>query len=856
MFYKFALLSFIFLVVACGSDQPEAETNEPVATADQQTQNTPETIHADFGDATAGYIRKDGFFDIFLDEESGRVYGSLPKPDANGVSLRFIYATGLTAGLGSNPIGLDRGAFDSGVIVSFRRIGSKIIAEQENWTYRASADRDVEKKAVRESFAPSFLWATEILETADTGHLLIDLSGFLTRDHFGVAGTLKNHPQGGTYTLAADRSLPDVSRAFAFPNNVELDAFMTFTSSAPGAEARATAADGRAVTLVQHHSFVRLPEPGFKSRRFDPRTGGIAVSHYDFSAPLDGQIVQQYARRFRLERKNPDGNSGPVKKPIVFYVDPGAPAQIRDALIDGALWWADAFEAAGFEDAYRVELLPEGAHPFDIRYNMIQWTHRQTRGWSYGGGVSDPRTGEMLKANVILGSQRVRQDRMIFEGLAGADKSGTGAADDPVEIALARIRQLSAHEVGHTLGFAHNFAASANDRASVMDYPAPYIKPTNNGGLDFSKAYGVGVGAWDIFSTKWLYSEFQPGADEAAELEKIVTEGYASGLRFVGDREARSVGTGHPHGAVWDNGADATDTLLETMQVRQIALQNFGTRSLRDGQPIADLNNVITPIYLYHRYQVAAAAKIIGGLEFGYGVKGDNSAAAKPVPASEQRHALKALLTTLAPSALELPDTIINQLTPPLGGFGIFSNANERLDSDTAPVFDVLAAVDTAADLTIGALLHPARAARLNAFDRRDPSSLGFTEMLDAIEAQAFQPPDRARLQPIAQIVQTRFVSSLMELSLNPSASPLVRADADAALSSIRARLRPNLSVSDASRTAHHKWLLARINAHLNRAAPETQPEVVPSDTPPGSPIGDPGIYETCWHCEAISPQN
>ena len=796
-----------------------------------------------FSDAISGLQHAPGFFDIYAGDN--KVLAALPAPDEDGLVLSMIYASGLTAGLGSNPIGLDRGAFDAGVILNFRKIDNKIIAEQENTRYRATADRPLEKKAVRESFARSFLWAGEIIEEGADGSLLVDLSSFLTRDHFGVVSSIKNNPRGGAYSLVGDRSFPDTSAALAFPDNVELDAFLTLSSSAPGSEARATAADGRDITLVQHHSFIRLPEAGYTIRKADQRAGSINVSYYDFSSPLNEPIVTELARRFRLERVDPAAASGPVKKPIVYYVDSGAPKQIQDALVDGAMWWAEAFEAAGFEDAYRVEILPEGAHPFDVRYNMIQWTHRQTRGWSYGGGVSDPRTGEMLKANVILGSQRVRQDRMIFEGLAGAEKSGTGTKDDPVEIALSRIRQLSAHEVGHTLGFAHNFAASANDRASVMDYPAPHIKPRSNGTLDFSEAYGVGVGAWDVFATKWLYSEYSGEQDAEAELDKLVDEAYRSGLRYVADREARSVGTGHPYGAVWDNGEDAADALEETLRVRQIALRNFGAGSLAEGRPLSDLNAVIVPIYLYHRYQVAAAAKVVGGLEFGYPLKGDPRPAAKPVSAREQRAALDVLLRTLDPQFLDLPDAVLNQLTPQInGGFG----SGETFEADTGPVFDGLAAADVAADLTLSALLHPQRMARLAEFYRRDEDTLGMEEMLDAIEEAVFVESGAAREQAIVETVQTRFANSLMALSVHNGAPGHVRAEAEARLYSLTARLL-------SEPTNHATWLAGRIEAHLARGADKTSMIVQPTEAPPGSPIGgatfgDGPAYETCWHCE------
>ena len=825
----FSVFFALFLLASCGQADKGAKSGG---------------ASGDFERATKGLTHKPGFFDLYTG--SNQVLAVLPAGDEEGLVLSMIYATGLTSGLGSNPIGLDRGAFDSGVILNFRRAGDKLIAEQENTRYRATADRPLEKKAVKESFARSFLWSGSILAETEDGKLLVDLSDFLTRDHFGVVKSIADNPAGGNYAVAGDRSFPDTEAAFAFPDNVELDAFLTLSSKGPGRETRATAADARDVTLVQHHSFIRLPAPGFKTRTADQRAGSINISYYDFSSPLDEPIVTELARRFRLERVDPAAASGPVKKPIIYYVDSGAPQQIQDALIEGAMWWADAFEAAGFEDAYRVEILPEGAHPFDVRYNMIQWTHRQTRGWSYGGGVSDPRTGEMLKASVILGSQRVRQDRMIFEGLAGADKTGSGAADDPVEIALARIRQLSAHEVGHTLGFAHNFAASANDRASVMDYPAPDIRARRNGTLDFSKAYAVGIGDWDIFTTKWLYTEFAETADEAEGLGEIIEDAYGKqGLRYIADGEARSVGTAHPYGSVWDNGEDAAKALRDTLKVREIALENFGSRSLSEGRPVSDLNAVIVPIYLYHRYQVAAAAKSVGGLDYTYALKGDDNSTVKPVSRATQVRALEALLATLDPAALDLSDRVLNQLLPQINsGFG----GGETFRGRTGPVFDLLSAADVSADLTMSAILHPQRAARLVAFNRRDPNALSLEEVIEAIEEASFAPVEAPRHEAIANTVQARFAKALMSLSTHPDASSAVRAITESKLYELNARL-------SGAGNDHAAWLGGRIEAHLGRGRDEEGAIQARTPTPPGSPIGsaiftDGPAYETCWHCE------
>ncbi len=839
---RHTILRLIVLVLAsaCAREEGAAQnTAENVAAAAQSGAWTDDSVR--------DFTRKDGFLTLFTDETGGKVYAIFPPADEDGVVLRAIHAAGLTSGLGSNPIGLDRGLFDDGSLIAFRRIGDRLIAEEENWTYRATSDNPLERKAVRESFARSFIWSEKVTATGPNGESLVDISGFLTRDALGVVRALKNHPRGGNFSIAEDRTFPDAANALAFPDNVEFDSFLTLTSHDPGTEVRATAADGRAITLIMHHSLVRLPDEGYTPRAFDPRSGAIDVPYYDFSAALSAPITRSLARRFRLERVDPAAASGPVKKPIVFYVDSGAPPQIRDALIEGASWWADAFAAAGFEDAFRVEPLPEGAHPRDIRYNVISWTHRQTRGWSYGGGVSDPRTGEMIKGSVILGSQRVRQDRMIFEGLAGADKSGSGAADDPVELALARIRQLAAHEVGHALGFAHNFAASSNGRASVMDYPAPWVTVSDDGSLDFSKAYAVGIGEWDKTAAKWLYSQFAPDTDEQAALDKILSDAYASGLRFIADSEGRSISTANPYASVWDNGEDAVAALKETMAVRAIAFKNFGARAIADGAPMSQLRSVIVPIYLYHRYQIAAAAKLIGGYDFAYKTKGDGLPAGSVVAADKQRAALAALVDTLDASALILPQDLLDRMTPAMGGFYGVARG-ERFDGDAHPMFDLASAADAAVSLTIEVLLNPSRAARLVEQRRRDPAALGFNEVLDAIDAKLFAPTATPGGQALMNAAQDRFVSSLMALSLNEEAAPAARALAESKLRAIANRLGPTLFSGQQSRE-HNAWLQSRIEAHLERPAAAAAIVSPDADVPPGSPIGA-AMMETCWHCE------
>ncbi|WP_427452659.1 zinc-dependent metalloprotease [Litorimonas sp. WD9-15] len=766
----------------------------------------------------AGLEHREGFINLHVDKKTNRVLARLPKPDKDGVSLRMIHSARLTAGLGSNPVGLDRGWGESGRIIVFRRMGDKMIVEGENLRYRAAPDNPLEARAVRESFARSFLAALPITSDMRKGPL-VDMTDFLTADSLNLVQYLKDAEQG-SFSVAKDRTFVDMKNTFAFPDNVEIDVFFTLSSADAGREVATTAANGKDVTLIQHHSFVRLPEAGFESLKADPRAGSIEEVHYNYSAPLSAQIETRFARRYRLE-KDAEGN---VIDPIIFYIDGGAPEPIRSALVEGARWWEEAFTAAGFPGGYKVEILPEDAHPLDIRYNTVQWVHRQTRGWSYGGGVSDPRTGEMLKGHVNLGSLRVRQDRMIFEGLAGAAKTDSGDADDPVQLALARIRQLSAHEVGHALGFAHNFAGSSDDKSTVMDYPAPDVRVTN-GELDFSNTYGVGVGPWDMFTTDWLYGEHTKN-----ERDALVKAAYASGLTYVADPEGRSAGTGHPQGSVWDNGADAAATLDEVMAVRRIALDKFGPNNLVGGRPLSDLNAAIVPIYLYHRYQTAAATKPIGGMTFGYGVNGDTTPAAEIVAPAEQRKALTAVLKTLDPAALDLSDETLKHLTPALSSFSFADSDRELFRSTAAPTFDVIAAADTAANLTFDALLHPQRAARLVEFNRRDSQNPGLEEVLRTTQRQLMSAGSRGRTAEIAQAVRTRYAYSLMELA-DADVNAAVKSRVDMALRSYAEAL--NASGRDAD-----DWVAAEIRRFRSRPATASAPVVPAKRLPPGSPIG------------------
>ncbi|MBI1197612.1 MAG: DUF5117 domain-containing protein [Phenylobacterium sp.] len=775
-------------------------------------------------DATAGLARQEGLVPVYVDKAKGRILVALPAPGADGVAGRYLYVTALKTGLGSAPIGLDRARVGGTQVLAFRVMGGKVLAEFENPRFRAAGAPADEQAAARDAFATSIVWTGKVEGTTADGRPLVDLSSFLTRDVAGIARALKGSGEAG-WKPVADLSIAEPGAVKVFPENVEFEAIQTFASDTPGPEVRNIAPDPRTVSLVVRHSLVKLPEPGFVPRPFDPRSGAFDMAVLDYAAPLDKDIVQRLAVRFRLEKTDPTAAVSPVKKPIVFYIDRAAPEPIRSALREGASWWAKAFEAAGYKDAYRVEILPEGADPLDVRYNVVNWVDRATRGWSYGQAVVDPRTGEIIKGSVLLGALRVRQDMLIFEGLVGADKDGQGGPNDPIQVSLARLRQLAAHEVGHSLGFAHNFAASSQDRASVMDYPAPRVKLTD-GKIDISDAYGVGVGAWDRFIVDWLYGDGDPTAKAAKAMQT---------LRYVADQDARGVESGQPHGAIWDDGADPVAELARVMAVRRYAIDHFGPQALRPGEAAQALKRKYVPIYLLHRYQLEAAAKPLGGVDFSYAVKGDPGMTAPVVPADQQRAALSGLLAAMAPAELDTPEALIPLLSSGQSGDEDRQYAIEVFDGAGGPVFDSLAAADVAAGMVLDALLSPPRLDRLVDQHRRDPGEPGVGEVTDRLIAQAFAPA-QGRLAAIARRVQTRTALELAAASRDKDVAPEARAVIAQRLADLAASLKAKPG-ADPDERAHRLQLAALLTDkdELTRvlAEPKRRPE-----PPPGMPIG------------------
>lgn len=782
----------------------------------------------------AGMARRDGFLTTYLDRAGARVFLRLPAPTGDRqVCAEAIYLEGLRTGLGSNDVGLDRGQLGETHFVEIRRVGDRILVEAPNLRYRAQSVFPDERRAVRESFASSILWAGKVAGLDSDGASVVDFTPFVVRDAHDVVATLRTTQQG-SYRLDPARSVLDPAQCPAFPDNLEFEALLTFTTDGtPGPYVRATAPEAASITLAQHVSLVRPPAAGFKPRAFDPRIGTFHVAFQDYAAPIDEPIEKRLVCRHRLEKTDPAAALSPVKKPIVYYLDRGAPEPVRSALIEGARWWSEAFEKAGFKDAFRVEMLPEDADPLDVRYNVIQWVHRATRGWSFGDSVVDPRTGEILKGHVTLGSLRVRQDRLLFEGLLGVEKSGSGDLEDPVRLSLERMKQLAAHEVGHTLGFSHNFAASVNNRASVMDYPAPLVLAREDGTLDVARAYKTGVGDWDLHAARWLYGEYAPGTDEPKAQEALVRDGIQKGLLFFSDRDARSPGSAHPAAHLWDNGSDPATALEEAIRVRQIALLKFGERNIRPGQPLALLEEALAPVYFWHRYQLEATAKLIGGMEYTFALRGDGQVPTAPVPGPRQAKALALVLRCLDPDFLDIPESVLRLLAPRPPGY---DRNREQFPNQTGATFDALAAAGSAADLAVGLLTNPERCARLVEFHRRDRAMPSLDQALGSLVDRAF-----AGGGEIGRTVQTVVATRLMDLGASSPASPAVRSGAEAALTRMQERLSSRGSTADPQELAHARRLAAEIKRWLERPfAPTMRAE--PPVPPPGQPIGLTGL--------------
>jgi hypothetical protein len=790
---------------------------------------------------TAAMTHMPGLLPLDWDPIAGKLFLEVPQFDAAGRSQDLLYTHGLPYGTGSNDLGLDRGQVSAGAVVHFERFGPKVLLVQPNLAFRSSATDPAEQLSIRQSFPESVLAGFHVEAADPSGAVLLDASDFFLRDAHGVAETL-THLQQGSYKLDPARSAIALDHTRVFPKNTEVEALLTFTTdvtSRRGSFVNDVAPDPHALTIREHQSFMELPGPGFTPRRFAPRAGYFPSSFRDYSAPLGANLDQQFIIRHRLIKKDPAcTHACQAIAPIQYYVDRGAPEPVRSALLEGARWWDQAFQAAGWAPGtFKVDLLPAGADPMDLRYNIIQWVHRYTRGWSYGAAIADPRTGEIIKGNVTLGSLRGRQDYLLAEALLSPYTTGrtfTPETDPMLQMVLQRIRQLAAHETGHTLGLAHNFAASSfphknpDETISVMDYPHPYVTLDKNGVPDLSHAYPVNIGIWDKVAIDYGYRQFAPSTDEHAALDKILADSEKTGLIYITDEDARPFGSAQPHAHLWDNGADPADELNRLIPIRAAALARFGENAIRPGTPLAQLEDTLVPLYLFTRYQTEAAIKQVGGLDYRYSLRDDAQPLPEIVAPELQRKALAAVLQTLSPEFLTLPEPLLNLLPPRPPGL---PRTRESFASETGLTFDPVAAAESSADLTLSVLLNPERASRLVQYNARDPRQPSLADVIQATFAAVRSDNPSHNLDRAVEVaVHARVLEWLLALAVNPQASVEARAIARERAVALRAAIGDSKQPELAAEAA-------RIDEFLN--APEKFVPAKPIEAPPGMPIGD-----------------
>lgn len=775
------------------------------------------------------YQKNEGFFNYYIDQQTDKVY-----LEVIDLEKEFLYVHALSSGIGSNDIGLDRGQLGGEKVVYFKKMGNKLMMLEPNQDYRALSSNKLEVKAVEQAFAKSIIHSFPIADQSENGYL-IDLTPFLYRDAHGVSARLKRAQQGN-YSLDLKRSALNTERTKAFEKNIEFDVYLTFAGTPTGSYIRSVTPDASAVTVAQHHSFIELPDLNFEMRKFDTRSGVYPFTFMDYATPVEEPIMKRYVQRHRLEKVDANAAVSEAVEPIIYYLDNGTPEPVKSALLEGGRWWNQAFEAIGYKNAFQVKMLPEDADPLDVRYNVIQWIHRSTRGWSYGSSVTDPRTGEIIKGHVSLGSLRIRQDFMIAQALMNSPyKSNDKNHNTMLELAIARIRQLSAHEIGHTLGFAHNFASSTNSRASVMDYPHPMFEYDRDGNLQIKEAYDTGIGEWDKVFVAYAYSDFADGVNENEALNAILDNAHRQGLEFISDSDARPASSAHANAHLWDNGNDITDELNRVLDVRKKGIANFSESNIPSGFAYSELEDVFVPLYFFHRYQTEAVAKLLGGMYYEYSKVGSPTNKPSYVSKELQKKAMSALLRTLKATEIAIPEEKLSLFPPRAYGY---PRTRESFKSKTGVAFDPYAAAETSANFTLGFLLNAERMNRMVQQKAIDSKQYGFDDLLKELLNQTVKSKnDKGYYANIQEIINWSVLEHLMVVASDENAYPQVTEQVVFEMM----RLKTYLSDKPTDPTAI--YMLKKVNSFLgNPKGFKSNLKVV--KIPDGSPIGMPALYQ------------
>jgi hypothetical protein len=811
------------------------------STPDAQHKAPPDDHKPDLkkiAEKTTGMQKMPGFFTYFWDARDGKLWLQIDK-----WNTPFLYYETLPNGVGSNDVGLDRGQPGKISVVHFERVGPRILLVAENEDYRAVTDDLEQQAAVRQAFAQSVLWGFEAgAQNEDDGSVLVDATPFFLSDVHEVAAKLAAIKQG-TYHVDASRSAIYLPRTKNFPENTDVESTLTLVGDNPGRWVEQVTPDPRALTVHEHFSFIQSPADGFHKRAYDPRSSFFGISYMDFATPVDQPILKRYIAHFRLTKKDPAAATSEPVKPILYYIDRAIPEPIRSAVLEGTTWWNQAFTAAGYKDAFQVKLLPEGVDPMDVRYNVIEWVPRATRGWAYGTAVYDPRTGEIINGHVNFDALRIRQVFLIAQGLLDPFGKDPAALKQANEMALARIRQLAAHETGHTLGLRHNYAASIVNRSSVMDYPPPTVALGADGRPDVSDAYAVGIGEWDKVSIAYGYSDFPRETNETPALDKILSDAFSRGLLYLTDQDARPLGSASPVAHLWDTGSNDLDDLHRVMAVRAAALKNLSENSIPEHTPMATLEDVLVPMYLYHRYQVTAVAKSIGGLDYTFNLRGIKDKPLEIVPAARQRSAMRAVLETLSPQVLALPEPLL-KLIPPRPPE--YPTGRENFSRRTSPAFDALAPAEAAAEIVANLLLQPERAQRITEYHALDAGNPGFDELLDDLLAATWKAhtPSESKgesrgdyLAAIQRTVSSVVLDHLMTLANDDHASAQVRSIASLKLDELKKWIATQMPSARDNAVRAQFFFAANQIERFQKNPAEVHP-ATPAPPPDGDPIG------------------